>query len=57
MPPEFTERERWEFGARVVVSLLILFAGLFVIFWGSYPDAIIKWAIGTVGIVVGYWLR
>jgi hypothetical protein len=53
----FTTPDRAFFVARVVVSLIILFAGLYVILWGSYPDATIKWSFGMVGLVVGYWLR
>ena len=24
--------------------------------FSDYPDAIVKWAIGAIGIVIGYWL-
>lgn len=54
---EFTTSERYDFVARAVVSLVILIAGLYVLLIGNYPDAIVKWAIGVIGLVVGYWLR
>ena len=42
---------------RVAISLLVLFAALFVILSQRYPDDYAKWAFGIIGIVVGYWLR
>jgi hypothetical protein len=56
---EFSTQDRLNFIARSVVSGLILCAGLFVILSHnySYPDAIVKWAIGAIGVVIGYWLR
>lgn len=54
---EFTTQDRYHFVARVVVSVIILGAGIFVLLWGNYPDATLKWAIGSVGVVIGYWLR
>ena len=53
----FPERQRYEFVARLIVSLTVLVSGLWVICSGTYPDATVKWAFGAVGIVVGYWLR
>ncbi len=57
MVAEFTIEQRWNFVARAFVSVVVLSAGIFVILHGSYPDAIVKWAIGVVGVVIGYWLR
>ena len=54
---EFSTRDRWHFLARAVLSVIILIVGLFVILAGSHPDPTVKWAIGLVGVVVGYWLR
>lgn len=42
---------------QIVVSLAVLAAALFVLLSKNYDEAYIKWAIGTIGIVVGYWLR
>jgi hypothetical protein len=53
----FTDRQRYEFVARLIVSVVVLIAGLWVICTGAYPDATTKWAFGAVGLVVGYWLR
>ena len=54
----FTIRDRWMFIARASVSLLILVPSLAVILHSSsYSDGTIKWAIGSSGIVLGYWLR
>ncbi len=57
MASQFSDRERWEFVARSIVSLVLLIACLIVILKGQYPDAVMKWAIGIVGVIVGYWLR
>jgi uncharacterized MnhB-related membrane protein len=54
---EFSQGERWQFVIRTVVTFIVLIASLFVILRGGYNDAIIKWAIGAFGLVVGYWLR
>lgn len=53
----FTERERWEFVARTVLSLIVLVGALIAIFGGPYPDAVVKWAFGIIGVILGYWLR
>lgn len=53
----FTGKERWTFIVRVVVSLVFLLGSLYVILSDKYPDATIKWAFGSAGLVVGYWLR
>lgn len=55
--PQFSTSERWTFVARAAVSLIILAVGLFIILSNSYPDAHVKWAFSTVGLVLGYWLR
>lgn len=54
---QFSPEERWTFIVRVVVSLVILAASLFVILQGNYSDATVKWAYGMAGLIVGYWLR
>ena len=46
MPPQFSDRERWAFIARSVVSLVLVAACLMVILKGDYPDAVPK---------MGYW--
>jgi hypothetical protein len=54
----FNERDRHMFIARAVVSLLILVPSISIIlFSASFSDATLKWAIGSCGLVVGYWLR
>ncbi len=41
---------------QVVISVVVLGAGLYVILSNKYPAETLKWAYGVVGIVVGYWL-
>jgi len=54
---QFTNRERWTFIVRVIVSCTLLLAALVVILRNTYPDATTKWAFGIAGLVIGYWLR
>ncbi len=42
---------------QVIVTLLVLFAGLYVILNPHYAADDKKWAYGIVGTVVGYWLK
>ena len=53
----FSPRDQWMLIARVAISLFVLIPSLWVILSGSFPDSTTKWAIGMVGLVVGYWLR
>jgi hypothetical protein len=53
----FSPRDRWMLAIRAAISFILLSASLYVIMIGQYPDAITKWAIGIIGIIVGYWLR
>lgn len=41
----------------IVVSILVVAAGLYVILAGGYEDSSQQWAYGAVGAVLGYWLR
>ena len=41
---------------QIVVSLVVLAAGLYVILSSSYVDEK-KWGYSTVGAVIGYWLK
>ena len=42
---------------RIVVSLIVLAAGLYVILNHDYQVEDKKWGYGIVGTVVGYWLK
>ena len=53
----FTLKDRWTFIVRVIVLAVFLVGSLYVILSDKYPDATIKWAFGSAGLVVGYWLR
>ena len=41
---------------RVLISLVVLAAALYVILSDKYDDDVKKWAFGVVGLIVGYWL-
>jgi hypothetical protein len=57
MAAEFTTEQRWNFVARAALSAIIVAAGLYIIIWHSQSDAAVKWAIGAIGVVIGYWFR
>lgn len=42
---------------RVLVSLVMLGASLYVILSKNYDADTSKWAFGTAGTVIGFWLR
>lgn len=42
---------------RIVVSLIVLAAGLWVMLSGRYDADVEKWAAGAIGTVVGFWLK
>jgi predicted membrane protein len=42
---------------RILVSLSVLAASLYIILSQVFPSDTIKWAYGMVGVVTGYWLR
>lgn len=42
---------------QIVVSALVLVAGLGIILFGNYGPDDKKWAYGAVGLVLGYWLK
>jgi hypothetical protein len=44
-------------GIRIVLSIAVLGASLWVILKGGYQDATEKWAFGAVGTVLGHWLK
>ena len=46
-----------KFVITAAVSLVVLAASLFVILSKRYTTADTKWAFGTVGTLLGYWLH
>ena len=42
---------------QIVVSVLVLAAGLWVMLSGRYDADVEKWAAGAIGTVVGFWLK
>jgi hypothetical protein len=54
---EATPRPDVTISMQVIVTLLVLLAGLYVILEPSYASDDKKWGYGIVGTVVGYWLK
>ena len=42
---------------QIVISLIVLGAGLWVILSGRYTPDAERWAAGAIGTVMGYWLK
>ena len=40
----------------VIISLVLISAGLYVLLSQQYTDDVQKWASGIIGMVVGFWL-
>ena len=41
----------------ILISLLVLSSSLYIILSGHYDDGSQKWAFGTVGSIMGFWLK
>ena len=41
---------------QIVISLIVLAAALYAILSQRYTPDVQKWAFGTVGLILGYWL-
>src|SRR5258708_4012846 len=41
----------------IVVSLAVLVAALYIILSKTYEDSAQKWAYGSVGMILGHWLK
>jgi len=52
----FTTKD-WNILGRLLISLIVLAAALYVILSNAYPDAHLKWAFGIVGVIIGYWIK
>jgi hypothetical protein len=42
---------------QIFVSAVVLGAAFWVLLSRNYDETYIKWAVGIIGVVVGYWLR
>lgn len=41
----------------IIVSLIALLSALYVILSKKYPPKVEQWAYGTIGMILGFWLR
>ena len=41
---------------RIIVTMLVLISSLYVVLTNKYEPDTEKWAFGTIGLVLGYWL-
>lgn len=41
----------------IIISLAVLFSSLYIILSGDYDEGSQKWAFGSVGSIIGFWLR
>lgn len=42
---------------RVIVTVIVLVASLYVILSQKFSDDSSKWAFGMIGLILGYWFR
>ena len=42
---------------RIVISAVAMAVAVWVLVSQNYPEDYNKWAFGTIGLVLGYWLR
>lgn len=49
--------QRLQMWTRILLSVLVLAAALFIILSGGYEPDAEKWAYVTVGLILGYWLK
>ena len=52
-----SDRSRTRMVMTIIVSLTAFGVSLYIILSPSYTEAHWDWAFGTVGLVLGYWLR
>jgi len=52
-----TSLDRFGRKSAQVFLLLILVSALWVILSRRYDESTLRWAIGTIGVVVGQWVR
>ena len=57
MPPRADRADLVKLVIRATISSIVLAVALFIVVRDGYPDATIKWAYGSIGLVMGYWLR
>ena len=55
--PAVRRRAWWEILLQVTVSLAVAAVGLHIILSGDFDPKTKEWAFGSVGTVLGYWLR
>lgn len=53
-PPPPPEKPLW---VRTLVTIIVLGLSVYCIASSAVPDGDKKWAYGTVGAIVGYWLK
>lgn len=42
---------------QIIISVVIVAAGLYVILTDKYPADTAKWAYSIIGVIVGFWLQ
>ena len=42
---------------QIIITSILLVASLYIILSQRYAESDLKWAYGTVGTIMGYWLK
>lgn len=40
----------------VGITIIVLAGSLFILFSGQYKEVDMKWALGSLGVIAGYWI-
>jgi hypothetical protein len=54
---EYLRRVRVQLICQVLLTVVMVSAGLYILLSGNYSDSLCEAASGWVGAVIGYWLR
>lgn len=41
---------------QIVITMIVLISSLYVVLSRRYPSDTEKWAFGTIGLLIGYWM-
>ncbi len=53
----YSTQDYLKFAMQATVSLVLLIACLIIIFKNPGDESLKKWASGTLGLIIGYWLK
>lgn len=55
-PPFAPDASPTVLATQVAITMIVLVASLYIVLADRYPTDTEKWAFGTIGLLVGYWM-